>query len=251
MEDSDPSTSLDPPVSPDGVGRTAVPTRRSERVTPETPRWHQRSVVAMLCGLERCLTWTLRPTWDDQSYYFDPSKPSRQVIFCIWHNRLALAMWLYRAFALHHQPQRRLAAMVSASKDGAWMTAVLNHFRVQPVRGSTTRRGSQALLELTRLAEKGYDLAITPDGPRGPRYSVQDGILAAAQVTGLPILPVGGKVYSKWELKSWDRFQVPKPFAKVHVVIGQPIFVPRTLSSADREALRQDLSQRMRILTHD
>ena len=78
--------------------------------------------------------------------------------------------------------------MVSASKDGAFLTSILECFQVQPVRGSSSRRGPQALLELTTWAERGYDLALTPDGPRGPRYVVQEGVMSLAQLTGLPII---------------------------------------------------------------
>ena len=81
--------------------------------------------------------------------------------------------------------------MVSASRDGGILAGILEQFGVKPVRGSSSRRGPQALLEMTTWAERGYDLAITPDGPRGPRYKVQEGVISAAQLTGLPIVPVG------------------------------------------------------------
>ena len=84
-----------------------------------------------------------------------------------------------------------MAALVSASKDGGFLSGILELFGVQPVRGSSSRRGPQALLELTTWAERGHDLTITPDGPRGPCYQVQDGVMSLAQLTGLPIVPVG------------------------------------------------------------
>src|SRR4029434_7620044 len=118
-----------------------------------------------------------------------PAPQTAPVIFCIWDNRLALALIAYRKYAQRHQPPRKMAAIVSASKDGSIVARVLEHFGVQPVRGSSSRRGPQALLELTTWAERGYDLAITPDGPRGPRYVVQDGVMALAQLTGRPIIP--------------------------------------------------------------
>ncbi len=89
---------------------------------------------------------------------------------------------------VHRRNGRKLAALVSASKDSALLAAVLAKFGVEQVRGSSSRRGPQALLELTTLAQMGYDLAVTPDGPKGPRYSVQEGIVALAQLTGLPII---------------------------------------------------------------
>ena len=103
-------------------------------------------------------------------YDFMTRKDIRQVIFCTWHNRLALSMKLYYAFGLRNHKSSGLAVLVSASRDGAFLAAILERFGVQPVRGSSSRRGAQALLELATWAERGYDLAITPDGPRGPRY---------------------------------------------------------------------------------
>ena len=89
-----------------------------------------------------------------------------------------------------------------------------------------SRRGPQALLELTTWAERGYDLAITPDGPRGPRYVVQDGVMSLAQLTGLPIVPVS--FYAKWKIrvKSWDRFQIPLPFSFCEMHLGKAVFCP-------------------------
>ena len=142
-----------------------------------------------------------------------------------------------------------MAAICSASKDGALLAAILDAFRVQPVRGSTSRRGRQALLELTTWAENGYDLAITPDGPRGPRYVVQDGAAALAQVTGLPILPFSYRLGWKITLKTWDAFTIPLPFSTCTMLAGPPVRVPRNATDEEREALRQQLEQTLRQLS--
>jgi lysophospholipid acyltransferase (LPLAT)-like uncharacterized protein len=122
---------------------------------------------------------------------------------------------------------------------------------VQPVRGSSSRRGPQALLELTGWAERGYDLAITPDGPRGPRYVVQEGVMALAQVTGFPIIPASYYLGRKVQAKSWDRFQIPLPFSVCEVMIGKPVRVPREASDEERETLRQQLEQALREISRD
>jgi lysophospholipid acyltransferase (LPLAT)-like uncharacterized protein len=142
-----------------------------------------------------------------------------------------------------------LAAMVSASKDGAFLAAILSCFSVHPVRGSSSRRGPQALLELTSWAERGFDLAITPDGPRGPRYVVQDGIMSLAQLTGLPIIPSSINTAWKIQVHSWDRFQTPVPFSKCEIRLGKPVHVPREATDADRETLRQQLEATLRQLS--
>jgi lysophospholipid acyltransferase (LPLAT)-like uncharacterized protein len=173
------------------------------------------------------------------------------VIFCIWHNRLALSMVAYLRFAKKIWPAPGLAAMISASKDGGLLAEVLGKFGVQAVRGSSSRRGRQALLESTTWLEKGYHVAITPDGPRGPRYEVRDGIISLAQVSGAPIVAVSAIIRGKISLRSWDKFQVPLPFAHCSINFGEMIFVPRELSDADRDKFRQQLKNGMMSVTGD
>jgi lysophospholipid acyltransferase (LPLAT)-like uncharacterized protein len=170
-------------------------------------------------------------------------------IFAIWHNRLALALMLYRRYVQRTQPQRRMAAIVSASRDGGLLARVLELFRVQPVRGSSSRRGAQALLEMTSWAERGYDLAVTPDGPRGPRYVVQDGVIEAAALSGLPIVAASFDLSRRWELKTWDRFQVPCPLARCVVRLAEPLRVPREGGEAGRRASREELQRRLTAIT--
>ena len=142
-------------------------------------------------------------------------------------------------------PAQGLAAVVSASRDGAFLASILEHFGIQPIRGSSSRRGAQALLEATTWAEKNYNIAITPDGPRGPCYKVQEGIISLAQLTGKPIIPVAYKAHPKLVMKSWDKFQIPLPFAKCTYSYAAPIFVPREADEAERERLRAELERVM------
>jgi len=167
--------------------------------------------------------------------------PDEPVIFALWHNRLALCMKVYESFVRPHHPRDHLAALVSASKDGALLASILEAFGVQAVRGSSSRRGAQALLELTSWAKRGYDLAVTPDGPRGPRYVVQEGVLALAQITGQPIIPYSCELDWKIQLNSWDGFQIPLPFSRCKMTFGQPIRVPRHATAAERVQLREQL----------
>jgi len=219
-------------------------------VVPNAPRWHQRIGAWLVWAVARIITATLRFRYHDHSGYFDgPS--TGPAIYCVWHNRLALCLQIYFGYAHKRKPSAGMAAMVSASKDGAFLTGVLERFRVQPVRGSSSRRGPQALLELTTWAERGYDLAITPDGPRGPAYVVQEGIMSLAQITGLPILPASYYLNWKIRVKSWDRFQIPLPFSRCEVNVGKPILVPHKATDAEREALRQQLERTLREMSVD
>jgi lysophospholipid acyltransferase (LPLAT)-like uncharacterized protein len=152
---------------------------------------------------------------------------------------------------LRYAPHRRLAGLVSASRDGGLLAEILEQFNVEPVRGSSSRRGPQALIEMTTMAERGYDLAITPDGPRGPRYEVQDGVISTAQLTALPIVPVSYHVNWKIQLKSWDKFQIPLPFACCEITFGKIFRVPREATDAEREELRKQLEAELRAISRD
>jgi lysophospholipid acyltransferase (LPLAT)-like uncharacterized protein len=174
-----------------------------------------------------------------------------QTIFCIWHNRLALCVKLYYAFGQKRDNAPGLAGLVSASKDGALLSAIFQRFGVQPVRGSSSRRGAQALIELNTWAERGYDLAITPDGPRGPRYVFADGAVTLAQVTGLPLVPASYHLNWKIQLKSWDRFQIPLPFTRCDVQVGKIFKIPRELTETQRGQFKQEIEAELRSITKD
>jgi lysophospholipid acyltransferase (LPLAT)-like uncharacterized protein len=224
--------------------------RKSGVVIPHEPRWYQRFAAALIYSLIRSVAATLRYRLNDQSGLF--SRPLQgKFIFAIWHNRLALSLIMYRRYVFAPAPDRRLAAMVSASRDGGLLARVLELFKVEPVRGSSSRRGPQALREMVSLGERGFDLAITPDGPRGPCYEVQEGVISTAQLTGLPIVPVSYHVKWKLRLKSWDRFQVPLPFARCEITAGPVMRVPREASDAEREKLRQQLERTLKEISHD
>jgi lysophospholipid acyltransferase (LPLAT)-like uncharacterized protein len=152
---------------------------------------------------------------------------------------------------VHRRHPRKLAALVSASKDGALLAAVLGKFGVEQVRGSSSRRGPQALLELTSCGEMGSDLAVTPDGPKGPRYRVQSGVISLAQVTGFPIIAVTCNTHWKLCLKSWDGFQIPLPFSRCELILNKPLLVPRNAEADEREELRKKLEATLKDSSMD
>jgi lysophospholipid acyltransferase (LPLAT)-like uncharacterized protein len=233
-------------VSPKATARA----RRSGVVVPHTPRWYQRLGASIIYLAARTYAMTLRIRWDNRSGYFLDNLGG-PAIYCLWHNRLILCMEVYFGQARPRSSGKGLAALISASKDGAFLAAILERFGVQPVRGSSSRRGPQALLELTSCAERGYDLAITPDGPRGPRYVVQEGIMSLAQLTGFPIIPFGFYAHRKIQIKSWDRFQIPLPFSRCDLNLGKPIYIPREATDAERETLRQEVEQALKAISPD
>jgi hypothetical protein len=219
-------------------------------VIPHAPKWHQRLAAFLVFISLRGLLFTVRCRMKTRSEFFSPGAPT-PAIFCIWHNRLGTCV---KVLDVHRRPNNSgagMAALVSASKDGALLARILEWFCIQPVRGSSSRRGAQALRELTTWAERGHDLTITPDGPRGPCYQVQEGITSLAQLTGLPIVPVALNLNWKLSIKSWDRFQIPLPFARCEVCVGRTFRVPADASDAAREKLRWQLEAELRAITRD
>jgi lysophospholipid acyltransferase (LPLAT)-like uncharacterized protein len=227
------------------------PRRKSGVIVPHKARWHQRAGALLVFVLLRVVMATVRCRVLRHSELLAPNAPG-PVIVCFWHNRLASCIKVYETYRKPHTSSKGMAALISASRDGAFLTGILERFGVQPVRGSSSRRGPQALLELTTWAERGYDLTITPDGPRGPRYQIQEGVMYLAQVTGLPVVPVAFNL--GWKLsvkKSWDRFQIPLPFTRCEVVVGRIMRVPGEATDAERESLRQQLEADLRAITRD
>ena len=226
------------------------PKPKSGVIAPQEAKLKHRLIARAIWFVASQLAATLRWRWHDHSGVFE-SEPDKPVIFCIWHNRLALSLILYRLHVKSRWPHRKLAAMVSASRDGGMLARVLELFGVQPIRGSSSRRGGQALKETTSAVRNGLDLAITPDGPRGPCYQLHPGIVTVAQVTGCRLIPVSYRLSWKIRLKSWDRFQIPLPFARCDVRLGEAIEVPRKLSEEELGKVREDLTARMMSITED
>lgn len=233
--------------TPSPPGRTRV---RSGVVIPHQPTWYQRLGAWLIWATIRLVALTLRYRWVNRAELFN-GEPPGPAIYCVWHNRLALCLVAYHGYARKRVHTAGVAGLVSASRDGGFLAGILKCFGVQPVRGSSSRRGPQALLELTTWAERGYDLAITPDGPRGPRYVVQNGVMSVAQLTGLPILPFTYNLDWKIRVKSWDGFMIPLPFSRCEMNFDNPIHVPREATDAEREALRLRLETSLRAMSRD
>ena len=141
----------------------------------------------------------------------------RPVILACWHGELLPLLW-------HHRAQG-IRILVSEHRDGEIIARVAARLGFGAVRGSTTRGGGRALLGLVRELEGGHDVAVTPDGPRGPAHQYAPGALVAAQRAGVPVVPVGAYASRAWRMRSWDRFMVPQPFARVVVAYGEPTWV--------------------------
>jgi lysophospholipid acyltransferase (LPLAT)-like uncharacterized protein len=235
-------------VASESSTRKSPPARRSGIVTPRKLKWYHHLMSRLIYISARIFSATWRCTMIDPHRVLDAA--SKPIIFCVWHNRLALSMETWQRVQ-QRVPSARLVALISASHDGGLLARVLHFFNVEAVRGSSSRRGAQALLELTTFTARGYYVAITPDGPRGPRYVVQEGVLALAQLSGLPIVPVSVSIRGKLVTKSWDKFQIPLPFARCDLTMGELLHVPREASEEKRRELQAELQRRMTELTKD
>jgi lysophospholipid acyltransferase (LPLAT)-like uncharacterized protein len=186
---------------------------------------------------------TLRYEIDDRAGVI--GRPADQnYIGALWHNRLLIFPFVLRRFFSN----RRGAALISASRDGDLLADAIARFGFDVVRGSSSRLGASAILQLTDVLASGRDVVITPDGPRGPAYELGPGIIFLAQKSGAAVLPVNMEYSSCWRLESWDRFVLPRPFAKIRVIIGQPHRVRSTNTVDDFEAERLRLQDAMMAL---
>ena len=136
-------------------------------------------------------------------------------IMMFWHSQLFVMIEIRRRFLRG----RRLFGLVSTSKDGAWLTAFSESLGIEVVRGSSNRRGAAALIELRRALDAGHDIAVTPDGPRGPAGRVKPGVVLLAQHTDAALLIGSCRFEKAWRLKSWDRLRIPKPFSTLSLRI--------------------------------
>jgi lysophospholipid acyltransferase (LPLAT)-like uncharacterized protein len=197
-----------------------------------------RLAYATVLGLGHTLRWRFE---DPAGLLADCAR--EPVIFAFWHNRIFLLPYLFRYYWGSHKG----AALVSASKDGGQLARVLEQFNLVCVRGSSNRRGTQALRELTRLVRQGYDIAITPDGPRGPKYVVHEGVISLAQLTGAPVVPISYVLSRQITINSWDSFGIPLPGARCTLRVGTPLRVPP--GAAAREEKRLELERVLQALS--
>jgi lysophospholipid acyltransferase (LPLAT)-like uncharacterized protein len=164
----------------------------------------------------------------------DWERRGEHFILAFWHRHLLLMPYSYRG--------KRISVLVSQSTDGELIARTVDRLGIDSSRGSSSRGGAAGMRSILRKAAEGWDIAFTPDGPRGPLREVQPGVILAAAATGLPIQPVALAATRKKELRSWDRFVVPKPFSTVHFVYGEPLEVERR---GDPAAAAAELKRRL------
>ena len=176
------------------------------------------------------LGWTTRIYWFKSEEGKQLEEKGKGLIYAVWHNQQLFLLYPYRG--------QKICSLISLSDDGEYIARVLPHFGMKAVRGSTTRGGARALIKLMNIAQAGYHPMLTPDGPRGPIYQVQPGILFLAKKTGLPIIPVGTALSCKIKVGSWDKMRVPLPFGSTALTYGKAVYVTE---ESDMDAVAREL----------
>jgi len=208
---------------------------------PVRPTALQRAAAFAGAALMRLLFATLRLRVHDPHGHL-AAPPPHPVIYAFWHNRI---LAITAAFLRVYPPDRRgVLVLTSASKDGMWLGLVARHLGMGSVRGSSSRRGATAMRELLDRVADGHDIAITPDGPRGPRYELGSGPVYLAQKAGIPVIPCHARLHGAVRLKTWDRFAIPLPFARLDVTLGEDLTVPA--DETDFESSRRKIESVLR-----
>lgn len=163
-------------------------------------------------------------------------------IYPFWHRCVLPATWVYRG--------KHPAVMTSRSRDGEFIARVIQRFGFVPVRGSSSRGGQRALLEMNQLLAEGHAVAFTIDGPRGPRYVAKKGPVLLARISGVAITAFYVAVERAWVLNTWDRLVIPKPFSRIHVRFARKIFVPPDADDAAMEQYHAEMQAALDRITN-
>ena len=206
-----------------------------------TPRQRRKAAAIAAVGgpIIAALGSTYRWHVDGFHHYESIVASGKQPIFAFWHGRILPATLFWK--------NRGIVVITSQNFDGEWIAGIIRRFGYGTARGSTSRGGARALVQLRRDLANGRPAAFTIDGPRGPARVAQPGAVFLAGATGHPILPFHIEASRFWTAGRWDQTQVPKPFATVAVAIGEPIHVPDT-ADATIEATRVELERVLGVL---
>ena len=169
-------------------------------------------------------------------YLRNLDRQGKHAIYAFWHAHMLLPAYVGRNLDIK--------VLISQHRDGEYIAQIVQRLGYGVARGSTTRGGAKALLEMIKkIKEESISLAITPDGPKGPRFVAQSGVILLGQKTQYPIIPIMIYLTKYWELPSWDRFCIPKPFSKARMFYGDPIMVPPKLEKSEVEEYRVSLEK--------
>ena len=193
----------------------------------------------LLSSIARSISWTDLRNAEDKCYW-EHAQPG---VGAFWHDQQLMMPWVFLDFK--GDTQKDIYMLISQHRDGRLVASAIEKLGIKTVAGSSTRGGKEALFKLASKIREGNFIAITPDGPKGPRHEVKEGVIRLAQLTGSPIHPTAIYVKDAWQFSSWDKMRLPKPFTKGVRIIGDPIYVPRKIPKSKNyaEIVQQELSE--------
>lgn len=203
-------------------------------------RFEARAIAVLGYPLIAALGATLRWRVEGLEHLDAVADSGHRPILAFWHGRILPATCYFR--------RRGIVVITSENFDGEWIAGIIERFGYGTARGSTSRGARRALLQLTRDLRAGRPAGFTVDGPRGPARVAQPGAVWLAKATGHPVVPFHLEASQAWTLRSWDRTQIPKPFSKVGLAIGEPFYVPKDADEAGIESARAELERRLQAL---
>lgn len=208
----------------------------------------ERTIVVLLplvaVWIQRLLGCTIKKSYFGRDEAIALAREG--VLYSFWHNNSFFAASIF--------PNQNVYLLISSSKDGELIRRIVEAFGNRSVSGSSSRGGVGALKKIVKLLREKNAVGFTPDGPRGPLYQVQNGVLMAALNSGKPIIPVHYQATREWVFeKSWDKHRIPKPFSHIVLSFGEPIYLPQVENPTDeyyqanRELLREKMMQNMKF----
>jgi len=213
------------------------------------PHWSNKDkiflfIVPILSSfILRLLALTIRKRVLHFERYKQFADRGQWTILAFWHQRLLMMPFV--------RGQEKVSMLISQHRDGELIARTVKLLGIESVRGSTTRGGLSAIRSMVRTMQDGFNIAITPDGPQGPRHMVQAGIVELARLTGAPIIPMTYSASRRKVFRSWDQFNLPFPFSRVVYIFGEPVLVPRELGPEEREEKRLLLENRLKQITRE
>jgi len=192
------------------------------RALKKLPHWAIFVFALFLKCVAHCL---FRIKFEDPNGY---TNSNETFIFAVWHNRI-----LFLPAVFPRKVRIKTKAVVSASRDGQYVADMIAQVGLGSVRGSSSRKGTQVQREALKAIQENWNIAFTPDGPRGPKYHMHPGPIHLATSSGCRIIPVSANASRYWQLNSWDNFQIPKPFSKLTIVVGEALSIPQGISTKE------------------
>lgn len=206
------------------------------------PRW----VIMIPVLIVKFSKFCMRTEIKDPFNVLGTNTPENPAVAVAWHNRI-----LFFPIMFPVGIRSRTRSVISASRDGEYIADMIRMFGLESIRGSGSRRGAAVLLESISALKDGFNVAFTPDGPRGPKYEINRGPVVVASMTGRPVIPISINSSSFISVISWDNFQIPMPWSKTVLVLGEPVHVPPDLSEEQIDEWCKILSAKLMEITDD